>query len=298
VIRQRPDVEGILRSSGGSKSFHAPVPSGACCGQTVPPNSEICVTCSGDDDTDGYNDVFYKFSVRNTNEAYLLTLPSGTQSFEDLEFPDLRVSTTRSDFPTTISMQYLNKEQPTPIWSVYNGIVHETSSGKKWLTIPGEKIRSWALQSNVTGTTFAFVDFKLKISETNANSTGSFKVHVFTKPAWHGAVAPIEDWPGLNNSCCRLATGGESSDPFSEEIRDKKESLHAYPNPAENMLNLNWEGELAEFEIVDLLGRKVKSGTLQRGNTMESLEFIPCGVYRILVRSKSKVHQIQLSLIK
>ena len=187
-------------------------------------------------------------------------------------------------------LKYFDKSIPSE--QIYSGQIQELNE-KKWLTISGADIKIWA---GTLGAEKGIVDFNLQVSEKNSSSTGLFKVHVFTLASWNGPIAPIEIWPGLNNSCCRMATSEAEIQGADPGIIS--ELLSAFPNPAENILNLSWSGEEAQFEIIDLMGRRVKQGILQTGNSSFPLESFSDGVYRILVKSHTKFHQIQLSVIK
>jgi len=101
---------------------------------------------------------------------------------------------------------------------------------------------------------------------------------------------------GLSTSCCRMAV----EEPLINVLDAKPldESVQVYPNPADNSIHIGWVGEEASFEITDILGRRISKGTLTLGRTYMDVSSYSNGVFYLSVKSKTKTHQLQFSIVK
>jgi hypothetical protein len=83
---------------------------------------------------------------------------------------------------------------------------------------------------------------------------------------------------------------------ISANIDSKYSTLKIYPNPAKDVLFIQASGEdeNATLQIVDAAGRKMKEEKITlNGNTSISVSInnLPKGAYRLLLKSKSKNEQ-------
>jgi hypothetical protein len=66
---------------------------------------------------------------------------------------------------------------------------------------------------------------------------------------------------------------------ITEKINAESNSIHAYPNPVKNQLNIDFIGG-STFEILNLMGQIVYTGNLNNSNTVQTSNFAS-GVYFI-----------------
>jgi len=74
--------------------------------------------------------------------------------------------------------------------------------------------------------------------------------------------------------------------------------LQLVPNPATNQVQLIWKGEVADFEIVDAIGRTlVEKGSLKESLNIPTTHW-PIGLYRIKVVSKDGIEIKALQILR
>jgi PKD repeat protein len=75
------------------------------------------------------------------------------------------------------------------------------------------------------------------------------------------------------------------------------QNVQVYPNPADNILNINTEENLS-FEIVSLLGAKVMAGEISTGSQQVDLQNIASGVYMLRLQSTTGANQTMKLIVK
>ncbi len=80
---------------------------------------------------------------------------------------------------------------------------------------------------------------------------------------------------------------GESCQPLSLTEEDEEFSL--YPNPVQSELNVHSNTKIESYQIIDLLGEEVQSGTVKSNSLQLRVENLPKGVYSLLISTRSGV---------
>ena len=73
---------------------------------------------------------------------------------------------------------------------------------------------------------------------------------------------------------------------LSETVFDG--SLSIYPNPAEDLLVINWTEENGQLQLVDMMGNTVISAPLEKGSIFMDISAVSAGVYLVLVNGKQR----------
>lgn len=127
-----------------------------------------------------------------------------------------------------------------------------------------------------------------------------FKTFVFTIPVSHTPIG--QDYPELPASCCRIGVSEENSIlaevPPVHSGSGKTNNLVLVPNPASGFVNLLWQGEDAEFEVIDALGRVVVSRQPLGSSTYFETSELPSGLFQVRVIGNHFVETKPLQLVK
>ncbi len=66
---------------------------------------------------------------------------------------------------------------------------------------------------------------------------------------------------------------------------DSRSQLNLYPNPAGNILNIEWSGNASSFEIMDIFGSRVMKGELAEGLNTLNTGALANGIYTIRINT-------------
>jgi hypothetical protein len=244
----------------------------SCCPAVVPMG--VNIECTGNDNGDYYEDIFYKFRVKKMNG----------------EFPYLRVSTTQSDFIVVPRLDFIDSSgQLQPLWNP--GI-----SGRKWTTIQNTTIASLVFGSN------DYLDFQLTLDAAYPGDSGRFitVVNSFSPNIDTSNIFTQQTYPNLILNCCRIAIQPQATPlpNFENHNSNKAPLLELVPNPATNRVQLIWKGEVARFEIVDALGRILETNETISENISLDTSTWPTGLYRVKVFNSIGIENQTLQIIK
>ena len=72
------------------------------------------------------------------------------------------------------------------------------------------------------------------------------------------------------------------------DFLENENSLVIYPNPAKNQLNLDFEVSANhEFNIINIFGEIVVSGSINGGNTSIDISSLPPNIYILRIANKT-----------
>ena len=78
----------------------------------------------------------------------------------------------------------------------------------------------------------------------------------------------------------------------------EKEDIRIYPNPTNSIIHIESGEKLDEIRLFDLLGeQKLKDNPGQRHYRL-NLQDVPSGIYFIVAKSKSKIRNEKIILLK
>ncbi len=236
-------------------------PGSFCC---ITPPSIINVNCTGNENepaTTG-NDVFYEFSLKRNN-SNVFTRP-------------LRVDISGSDFAVTSKLKFFNTDLNPDDWDdVPGSFIDEV------LNIPIGDL-------NDLNSADETIQFRLTVDANSTSASGNFVVKV-----------NYRDFTAI--SCCRLAVsqeGFENGIQKELELDEGDGLLSLFPNPAKDQIILETVGGWDNFKIMDMNGRLVWEGQLEKGqNNLDTRKF-QNGLYRILIAGKPGVKSLGFQVLR
>jgi Secretion system C-terminal sorting domain/PKD domain len=114
-------------------------------------------------------------------------------------------------------------------------------------------------------------------------STDVNPYYSFSQPGTYEVCVTVSNLCGAIESCQTVnVTAG--ADTFGLQ------NVQVYPNPADNVLNINTQESLS-FEIVSLLGAKVMSGEIATGTQQVDIQNIASGVYMLKLQNNAGAQQ-------
>lgn len=237
----------------------------ACC----PTPYVLNVACTGNEDstlTTG-NDVFYEVTLTKING----------------NFKNLVVSSTLSEFPTTIKVGVFTGSTPLQI-----GATPITSGNGQWIIITGDEIVNALGVINIG-------KFQIVVNANSPGAVGNFKTKIYT------------EFPNPEDNeanCCRMAVDGKdqiSLAPNSErqglKQKDKNNEWMIYPNPAGNQIFIE-SLEKGSVQILDILGKQVADQIKIQEKISIPLNHLPTGIYQVRLSTGSSVWSKTLSIQK
>jgi hypothetical protein len=127
------------------------------------------------------------------------------------------------------------------------------------------------------------------------------------------ATSSPEYFGGLDYGIALIFEGGPyipNDDPTVDvrtaPIDDRTRALSVWPNPAHDVLNMAWRGDIplarmpSRFEVYDMVGRLVGSGSVESGApaAVWHCAGLPAGAYELIVRDESGRLVTTITVIK
>lgn len=235
---------------------------GSCCAS---PWTELNVACTGNENlpsTTG-NDVYFTFNLKRSS-GMVFTRP-------------LRVDVSGTDFPVDVRLQYLDNVFGWQNVSTFSDI---------------DTISISYLNSRNTGDTI--VQFRFWVDAQSLAATGYFRVKV-----------NYRHYDGTTNglSCCRMAMADEedtltTSSESEPEYTSKSTGFWIFPNPVQNSVTLEANGEWESYRVVDMQGKVVEAGSWFSNRLNINTSGLPNGLYRILAFGKKKAKSGGFQVLK
>lgn len=121
-------------------------------------------------------------------------------------------------------------------------------------------------------------------------------VHVFTSPG----IYTVSLSAGSPDGCMAAATRTilVESDLVSVSDAPLEAGLRIFPNPASDVLHIEWEAEAFELQIFDLQGRKITGRTLTGHQTQVSLDGLSSGLYFVSLRTDKGVVTARFQVVR
>jgi hypothetical protein len=74
-------------------------------------------------------------------------------------------------------------------------------------------------------------------------------------------------------------------------------TMRVYPNPANDLLKVNTEGEDAVYSLIDIQGRIIKTGVISLGMGEIEVKDLPAGVYQLTVNAGNRQGQFKVQVL-
>jgi hypothetical protein len=133
-----------------------------------------------------------------------------------------------------------------------------------------------------TGTTIG-IDSVVWSFGDGGRSTGTTALHTFSVSGTYHVCVTVYTECGSDMSCSNVVIHIPSE--IASEI--SKRNVKAYPNPANDVLNITGLSETAGYRLLNMTGMSVSQGILQQGSNTISMKDFATGVYILSLNSES-----------
>jgi hypothetical protein len=208
---------------------------------------------------------------------------------------------------------YLTNQNSYPFTNLYKCNINNIDNLIDSLIVPRDSIRKFVSQTSSTSESNLVLffdeetntppDYKtnyIKLYDLNFNMIAEQAIidsneYSVSNEAFIGSYLYFTYSRSSPNSIVLSKTSNfrELSSTPSERITQKRENITLFPNPASSHINILSNSTPLEYELLNIKGQLVKSGTLKSNNAQLNVSSLNNGVYFLKVGNQSKKIIIQ-----
>lgn len=167
----------------------------------------------------------------------------------------------------------INGNQYNIVWDKYEGFNYTTVNLWRYTNLNG-----WELVSALPSNIFSYTD--------NVINPAGIDYMIEIAPQTPCTPDKAQDYnSSRSNKANSIMIPGSGTGASNNSIDEYGKSLPIlmYPNPTSGILNLVWEGETTEYQIVDIQGKVIAQSILNTGKSTIDLSSVLPGIYFIQI---------------